>query len=292
MFKPFLFFILMYGFCFPALLGQKSGDKTTYMLVRTEDGNQYVGRLLQMDSTTIVLETAIFPELPIPRYAIKSMKPVSLKRARQSFSAEELPIAGAYFVTGSAYGVPAGESYYSNGMVLFNRYGVGLSPYFSLQAGLLIYFEDFIFPGWVAPKLSIPIRQDFLTVALEGMIGRGFDVFTEYEETSLNGLQTLMTLGSRVNNLTVGCGLAWSGMRWARQPMFSLSGTLLLSKRMALMTENYSFLRRYDNERVYASTIGSRVYGRVVNFDFGISILRESAYTDVVPWLSLGVSFR
>lgn len=292
MFKPVLFSILMYSFGLHVLLGQEISDKTTYMLVRTEDGNQYIGRLLQMDSATIVLETPIFPELAIPRYAIKSMKPVSLKRTRQSFSAEEIPIAGAYFVTSSAYGVPVGESYYSNGMVLFNRYGVGLSPYFSVQAGLLVIFEDFIFPGWVAPKISIPLQQNLLTVALEGVIGRGFDIFTDYEETTLNGLQALMTLGSRTNNLTVGCGLAWSGLKWARQPQFSLSGTLLLSKRMALMTQNYFFLDRSASERVHIGMIGSRLYGRVVNFDFGVNVIKQSFYTDVVPWLGLGISFR
>lgn len=262
-----------------------------YLLIRAIDGNLYIGRLLRMDSAAVVLQTEAFPELVIPRSSIKRMGEAKKRPLNMTFAAGEAAIAGAYFVNGSAYGPHTGEAYYSTAMLFFHQGTYGLSEHFSIRIGAFFDFEGFYLPSWVAPKLSIPIRENFLQVALEGMLGRGFDNFEDFEnEAHLSAMQALITVGNRTTNLTFGGGFSWRDRKWSQQPFFSVSGTAQVSSHFALMTENYSFVAY--GSRGHLSAFGGRFYWRKVNLDLAVAISREElGDVFLFPWVGMSVNF-
>lgn len=262
-----------------------------YLLIRAIDGNLFTGRLLHMDSAEVVLQTEAFPQLVIPRSSIKRMREVKKRSLSLAFAAEETAIAGTYFVNESAYGPRKGEAYYSTAMLFFHQGAYGLSDHFSVRVGTFFDFEDFYLPTWVALKLSIPIRENFLQVALEGMLGRGFNTFEDFRnEGHLSAMQTLVTIGNRTTNLTFGGGISWRDQKWSQQPFFSVSGTAQVSPHFAFMAENYSFI--IYGSRGHLGAFGGRIYGRKVNFDFAIAISREElGDVFLFPWVRGSVNF-
>lgn len=244
-----------------------------------------------MDSAEVVLQTKAFPELVIPRSSIKRMREATKRPFNLTFSAEETAVAGAYFANESAYGPRKGEAYYSTAMLFFHQGVYGLSDHFSVRVGTFFDFEDFYLPAWVAPKLSIPIRENFLQVALEGMLGRGFYSFGDFEnEAHLSAMQALLTIGNPTTNLTFGGGISWRDRKWSQQPFFSISGMAQVSPRFAFMAENYSFIAY--GSRGHLGALGGRIYGRRVNFDLAIAISRqELGDVFLFPWIGVSVNF-
>ncbi len=293
MLKTLLRFATLLGWLFSTsfLLAQQPDAEVReeYYKVFTTDGNRFAGRLLRMDSIEVVLETEAFPELVISRRVIKRMYSVPARRFAQALSAEETPVAGHYFINGSAYGPPAGSGYYATTLLMFHQAGVGLSDNFSMRGAVIFDIEDFNFPTWTAPKISFPVKQHVLQVALEGVLGRGFATFNENGEDDFAGLQLLATVGPRTTNLTVGGGVAWINGRWSRQPFFSLSGAFQFRPRVALISENYIF-RLYGSSAV-TSGFGMRIYGRRANLDLGLLLTREEYYVYAFPLLGLSVNF-
>lgn len=76
--------------------------KEEYLLVRTHNGNEYVGRSLRSDSAVVVIETRVFPELVLPRSEIKRMRSVSPEHARSNVLLQGTPTAGSCFTNSSA----------------------------------------------------------------------------------------------------------------------------------------------------------------------------------------------
>ncbi len=262
-----------------------------YLFVRTIDDNLYVGRLLRMDSTEVVLQTKVFPQLVIPRSSIKRMREAKKRSFNPTFSAEETAIAGAYFVNESAYGPREGEAYYSTTMFFFHQGAYGLSDHFSIRVGTFFDFEDFYLPAWVAPRLSIPIQENFLQVALQGMLGRGFDNFGDFEnEAHLSAMQALVTIGNRTTNLTFGGGISWRDRKWSQRPFFSISGAAQVSPRFAFTGEGYSLVAY--GSRGQLGALGGRIYGRKVNLDLALAISwEELGDVFLFPWVGVSVNF-
>ncbi len=291
-FTQALFCLLALVLWSASLTGQSTPSiSEEYLLIRAIDGNLFTGRLLRMDSAEVVLQTEAFPQLVIPRSSIKRMREVKKQFLTPTFFAEETAIAGAYFVNSSAYGLRAGEAYYSTAMLFFHQGAYGFSDHFSVRVNTFFDFEDFYLPVWVAPKISIPIRENFLQVALEGMLGRGFDNFEDFEqEAYLSALQALFTIGNRTTNLTLGGGISWRDKQWSQRPFFSVSGTAQVSPRFAFMAENYSFVAYGTSGHIGA--FGGRFYGRKVNLDLALAVSREEL-GDVLlfPWVGFSVNF-
>ncbi|MDW8228702.1 MAG: hypothetical protein RMJ33_02580 [Saprospiraceae bacterium] len=274
------------------LVGQDTSSLSEeYLFIRGIDGNVYMGRLLHTDSARVVLQTTAFPELSIPRRSIKRMRRITARQARQTLLPEEMPVAGSYFVNSSAYGVRRGEVYYGTTMLLFHQVALGVSNQFSIRGSGLIDPENFYLPTWIAPKISFPIQENLTHLALEGILGRGFDSFLDLgQDASLSAIQGLFTVGDRTTNLTLGSGLSWRGGQWPQRPFLSASITVQDGRRFAFMTENYFFVA--DGINTYSGAVGGRIYGRRVNLDLGITMtILEFDYIFIFPILGLSINF-
>lgn len=264
--------------------------KEEYLLIRTHDGNEYTGRLLRSDSAVVVIETRVFAELVLPRGEIRRMRSVSPEHARPDFLLEGTPIAGSYFANTSAYGVPAGKGYYSSAVLLYHQVAFGLSEHVSVRGNIFLDFYDY--PTWVAPKISVPVLKDAIQVALEGSIGRGFNVYyNDVNRSDLSLLQALITLGKRSMNLTAGGGVSWGGAQWAQRPFFSVASSVSAGKRWVLMSENYFFRVYGEDERL--DIIGARYHGRKFSFSLGVVSARQGdiLISTIIPWAGAMLNF-
>lgn len=283
------FLLLLCREALPAQEAPKAAEE--YLLIRATDGNTYVGRALRMDSAEVVLTTKVFAELVFPRSSIRRMRSVSANRAGQGFLNAETPIAGAYFVGGSAHGLPAGEAYVHNGLLFIHRAALGITECLSIRGHILVDFDVFNWPMLIAPKFSLPLFNNRLTLALEGLMGRGMQIFTERGNSDFSAFHSLITVGSRRANLTVGGGWNWMSGRWARRPFFSIHGSIPLGKRWAFLTENY--LLRYYGDAAHVGAFGFRFLSTKVNAELGMVFgwQEELRYASGSPWLGLSFNF-
>ncbi|MCS6929663.1 MAG: hypothetical protein NZM43_09220 [Saprospiraceae bacterium] len=264
-----------------------------YLLIRAKDGNTYVGRLIRQDSTFIVLETKIFAELPIPRKSIRHIRTVPRAPLDLALVVSETPVAGNYFANGSAYGMQKGECYIATTPIFYHQVSIGVSKHLSLQGSLVLDVEDFYFPVWIAPKISFPLRADHLILALEGLFGRGFYTFTDYEWSKFSAFQGLLTMGSRLTHITLGTGFGRTEGGWARKPFFSISGSAQVGSNFTLISENYLFSIGGQSAKVHA--VGGRAYIRRVSAEFGIVLqlgyVWETIESQVIPFVGLRFNF-
>ncbi|MCS7035250.1 MAG: hypothetical protein RMJ33_02570 [Saprospiraceae bacterium] len=274
-----------------ALWAQEGANASEeYVLIRTTDGRQYMGRLVRADLSVVVLETQRFSELVIPRSAVRRMKYISPRQLQPDFLLEGAPVAGTYFANTSAYGVPAGSGYYSTTLLLHHQVAIGLSDYVSVRGNT---FLDFNYsPMWIAPKISFPVIEDVVQVALEGSLGRGFEeYFSDQKRSDISFLQGLVTLGKRSTHLTFGSGFSWSGGQWGRGPYFSISSSVGVGKRWALISESYFFRVYRRNERF--DIAGIRYHSHKICLTLGLLSARQENvhFTTIIPWAGAALNF-
>ncbi len=282
------------------LAAQKTpaADTSWLHVVYTTDGNEFTGKIQSESAEAIVLETAMLGVITIKRANISR-----IQLARSTHTSKGLPwfenrFAPRYFVGPSAYSLRKGEGVFENSELFLNQVSYGFTDNFSLGVGSAPFFIlwDGPFPIWVTPKLSFPIRENKVNVALGGMYGRSYNEYyydgfgSDNDDVDFSAVYSVVTLGSPDLNLTAGLGLHAKGGRWQQVPIVYLAGAARLSRRFALLGESYFFHDGY--ERVRMIGFGCRFMGRGVAFDLGVATM---AYEDEgvypIPYGTLHIPF-
>ncbi len=262
-----------------------------HLYVQTSDLHGYVGRLVHIDSTFVVIDTAQGAEFAIERSRIRYMRKVSADFVRRyRISLLEVPMSANYFINASAYGPSPGQLCYQSSWFILHQVAYGFTDYFSIRAGGAIAFSDLTFPIFIAPKLRVPLKTDILTLGMEGYLGGGISS-EDLGGVSFSGWQGLLTWGNRHTHLTAGWGTFSKGNRWMNGSIAYLAGSLRLNIRWGLITENFiSTAYRGTN----AHFLGLRHYGRNVSFDLSLLYVVEknSDFGNpiaILPWLGVGI---
>ena len=112
---------------------QDQQDSTLYS-IETDDGNEFIGRIISRDEEKITLSTDNLGEIKILLIHIKSIKEVSSSSFKDGSYWFENPQATRYFWAPNGYGLKKGEAYYQNVWIFFNQVSVGVTDNFSLGA--------------------------------------------------------------------------------------------------------------------------------------------------------------
>lgn len=293
-------FVLMLIWVLPGLLLAQS-DSLIYH-VETNDGNEFMGVVIEQTQAQIILKTEKFGVITLQRTDIKSMEEVKVEKIIQGKYWFDNPQASRYFWQPNGYGLDKGEGYYQNIWVLFNQVSVGLSKSFSVGAGVvpLFFFGEAATPVWVTPKLSIPITKDKFNIGVGVLAGSllGVRNYT-YDYNTGVGRDTktnenfgvaygIFTFGSRDKNLSLGLGYGYSQGRWASSPSVSFSFLVRVSDKGYILSENYII------NDVGLITVGGRRIIKKVSLDFGL-ICPVGAGNErliTIPWLGLVVPFN
>lgn len=286
-----LFFLGLQIISWPYLFAQVTSDSTYLWLVKTNDGNEYVGELLSQDNQELQLRTRNLGEITIQQEDIVSMEQLGPERMQQQTRRlrERQPHTTRYFFAPNGYNLAQGEGYYQNTWVLFNQANVGITDHFSLGVGTipLFLFAGSNTPFWITPKVSIPVSPEQVNIGIGGLIG----TTVGYYSSSFGVAYGVSTFGSRDRNVTIGLGYGFADGEWADVPLITLGGISRVGERTFLLTENY-FLDAGDEIVLLVSLGGRSIIGRAASLDYGLFIPVGNIDAFVaVPWLSVTIPF-
>nr|WKN36058.1 hypothetical protein K4G66_27200 [Tunicatimonas sp. TK19036] len=268
---------------------QTLSDTTLLWLVKTTDGNEYIGELISQTNQELRLKTRNLGEITIQNVDIISLEQIMPVRAQQRTAWQQHPHATRYFFAPNGYNLARGEGYYQNTWVLFNQVSLGLTDNVSLGVGMipLFLFGGETTPFWITPKVSIPIRRDRINLGAGALIAGTIG----YETSAVGIAYGVGTFGTRDRNVTLGLGYGFADGDWAESPAITLSGTSRIGARAFLLTENY-FVDTGSGIAAVVSLGGRSLIGKSASLDYGLIIpTGDMDSFFAIPWLSVTIPF-
>ena len=263
-----------------------SKEDATWRIV-TNDGFDFVGKIINKDNQVIELETIKFGTIKIQRLSIKNMNIVTEEQMVGGDVWFENPQGTRYFYSPNGYGLKKGEGYYQNIWVLVNQVSVGITDYITMGVGTVpvFLFGEPILPLWITPKVSIPIVKDKFNV------GAGALLFSLIGEDETFGLvYGVATYGDRNTNVNVGVGYAFTEDGWAKKPTITISTMLRTGKKGYFISEN--FIINDGNETIVLLSFGGRTVWPRMSLDYGLVIpVNVGAGLIAIPWLGFVIPF-
>jgi len=266
---------------------QSQDQDKEWLRVETVEGNVFFGYLVSENDQSVTLNVETVGEITIQRDNIRSMNRIDSERIKNGSYWYDNPQATRYFFAPNAIGVQKGRGYYQNTWIFFNNVNYGISDLFSLGGGIV---PTFLFgasstPIWILPKVSIPVSSDRFHLGAGAMFG---GLIGEESET-LGLFYGVGTLGDRDKNLTVGLGYGYAGGEVSRTPLINVSGTVRISRRVFLLTENY-FIPEVDTGGILSA--GARWTSEQIAVDFGLFRPTDGGGDLIgIPWLGVTIPF-
>lgn len=252
---PLVFFMAFFQ---PSVWAQE--EPVVLYQIRTTDGNEFVGFIIDETEQELILRTDSFGNLRILKANIVRMRVVESSKVKQGVLWADNPQSTRYFWTPNGYGLEKGEAYYQNIWVLYNQVSVGITQNFSLSAGMvpLFLFGGGSTPFWLVPKFSIPLEADKINMSAGAFIGTVLG-----EDVGKFGIAfSTITFGSRDHNVNFGLGWGFAGDSWAQSPIVNLGFMARTGPKGYFISENY-FFRADDTSLVLLSAGGRRILGAV-----------------------------
>lgn len=269
------------------VFGQKTNitepvDSTKIYKIELKDGNIYVGNILQKDSIHIVLRTSSIPKIEIPVANIKSIDEVDKSNLKKGSYWYPNPHATRYFYGPSAIGLKKGEGYYQNTYLILNSFNVGITDNISIGGGLELIttfaIKDPLF--FITPKVNFKVAEKFHAGGgvLYARIPSDFS-----SKSSLGTVFATGTYGTKDNNITGSLGWGFVGEEFSKLPIITLSGMTRISKRAALVTENWLI----PSDGYYGIfSYGVRFFGEKIAVD--LAFINNP---DIVKSIIIGIPF-
>ncbi len=265
-------------------------DTSRYVLVKTTDENEFAGKLVSQDSASFVLETENFGTITIRSQVVRSIRPMTVRKIVKGRYWFESPHSTRYYVGQNGYGLHKGEGYFENGWLFFNQVSYALTDRFSMGLGFApLIILDGPFPVWFTPKITFPIRQNWINLGIGALYGHTFDPVYGYDESSYTAFYGQLSVGSRDANANLGYGYGFSDAGWWQAPIWSVSGMLRTGPKAALITENFFYSTSYESGAIFS--FGARFMGRRIAFDGAVLFPFIDSEGYAIPWLGLHVPF-
>ena len=273
----FLFCLIFFLGSLSSLLAQQHIDQAIEsekkVLIETLDGDEFTGRILSHDSTSINLET---------NNGIFSLSKKKIKKLESYDYAGKFKFPNSqdtrYFFAPSGIPLKKGEGYYQNVLLTGNfvNYGVhrnlsvgGGVEFISLSAGQPIWF--------LTPKIGHSLSEKLHVAGGLLMIGTGSGT------SSL--IYGVTTIGGSDLNFSFGLGYGYVDGQLSSSPTINLSGTIRFSNGVALLTENYLI-----GGGGYFGIQGLRFMGPKHSFDIGMfNILGDIGF--IIPFVGYSMKF-
>lgn len=268
---------------------QELVDSTELWVIDTEDGNSFMGNILEEDSVKIILLTEVYGTIQIPLNQIKARSELQKSDVVEGELWFSNPHATRYFFGTNGYGLRKGEAYYQNTWILFNQLNYGITNHISLGGGIvpLFLFAGAPTPVFLTPKVTVPIVKDKVN------LGAGvLYAFVLGEEFGFGIGYGALSFGNRDNNLTLGAGWAFADGEWATSPTLTLGGMTRVGRKTYLITENY-YIGISSDSSLGIISLGGRSVQKRLAIDYGL-VLPVGADLGTflaIPWLGIAVPF-
>lgn len=288
----------------PPTAPSPEGQSAEIVTIRMTDGSSIRARIIDADDSRLRIVTAGGVAMELPRASVEALVPV----ARGEF--EPRPSDSNYTrLLFSPTGRPLGkgEGYFSDHYVVFPGVAYGLTDNVSVGGGLSVVpglgFTDQLYYGTARVGKQFSERAAVSGGALLARGGEG--------ETETLGLGfAVATLGRPDRSLTLGLGVArtvseeyyadntrgeWQGSfrnRASYTPVVMIGGTARMSRRLALVSENWLILGEKFRLSEQPFGVGVRFLGDRLTADAGLILVGEVIKEGFpVPWLSVSYHF-
>ncbi len=270
--------------------------------IRLKDGSSLRARIVAQDEHGLKIVTVGGMAMEVARESLDRIERAGGDAPRVSDSNDTRLL---FSTTGRPLG--KGEGYFSDHYVVFPGVSYGITDHFSVSAGFSVIpgtgLSEQLF--YVAPRIATQF-SDRLSVSGGVLFARGGDG----EDESLGLGFVMATLGRPEKSLTVGVGAArtvseeyyttYAGGEWrgdfrnkaSYTPVVMVGGTARLSRRIALVSENWLILNDDFKISEQPFGLGVRFLGDRLTADVGVILIGEVIQDGFpVPWLSVTYHF-
>lgn len=271
-----------------------TGEVSKTYQITLKDGSIVSGILISITDKEVIIHSGTIGEVHLQKENIKTMVPVSSFDEKKSEIWFANPNPSKYLLGSSAIPLEKNSGYYQNTWIFISSFSYGFTNNFSLSGGfeiLSLMAKDGPYAYYINPKVSFKLANNFYfggsllyanTIKLIGDFG------------GLGTLNAFGTYGNKNNNITGALGWGWADGNFSSKPLVTISGMTRLSKRVALVSENWI---------VPGAGSKSSYYGI---FSYGVRFLSEKTSIDLafmnnrdiskgifigIPWLDFVVNF-
>jgi hypothetical protein len=257
-------------------------------LLRTIRGSTYLGHLVENgagpDSVRFETDGGV---LALPKTAIREIVLVSPRDMHDGEYWFPNPNATRLFFAPTGRMLGRGEGYYSNTYLFFNGVSRGVTDNFSFGGNMTVIPSTTQQLGYLTPKLGIYASEN-LNVGVGALLGyNGFG--SNNRERQFGMLYSVATVGSADVSGTGGVGWGYQGSGLAKTPAFMLGGAARVSRRMALVTENYYVSSASESYTLLG--YGFRFFGEKISVDLAFLNSASDAVFPGIPFVSFAVKF-
>lgn len=256
-------------------------DSTIVVTVSTIDGSSIVGRVIASDDSSIQVRTS-GGVLTIPFTSIRNVQTASQRAAEGWFPN---PNSTRLFFAPTGQMLKKGEGYFSDYELFFPGVAYGLTDNFSIGGGVSVFpagVDDQIY--YVTPKIGMSIGEKVhigAGVLAGGVIGGDGDFAGIFYGVA--------TYGTGDASITGGLGYGFAGDDVSSEPVAMIGGEKRISKRVALVTENY-FVTSAIGDPVVSG--GVRLMSEKLTVDFGLfKLIGNNDDVPLFPWIDFVFKF-
>ena len=296
----------------------KTTSNDTIYMVSMKEGSVIYGKIISKNDSLIILETKTMGKTSIMMKDIQELKEMQKNSFVNGQYRFPNPHATRYFFGSSAINLKKGEGYYQNTYLLLNSFYIGITDYINIGGG----FEFLTLFATGDPVY-------FLSLKGGGKISKNFYLaagtfFFSYSngDNRVNNLLAygIATYGNHEHNFSIGTGFNFNNKEYystveplPKYPIFTLSGMTRVSRKVALVTENWiipattekisgsyfdqngNYVYHYELSSSYRAYIsyGLRFLGEKLSVDLGLVNTKEIAkeFAIGIPYVDFVVKF-
>jgi hypothetical protein len=251
--------------------------------LRTKQGSTFLGHLIDDKSDTLRFETN-GGVLLLRRDMIAELRVIRPENWRDGEYWFPDPHTTRLFFAPTGRMLAVHEGYYSNTYLLLNNVNAGVTDRLSLGGGLTLIPDASSQLAWFTPKVGL-IASETFNVAVGGLFG--YSGFADTGNESFGILYGVSTFGDVNASVTTGLGWGYAGGKLTASPAAMLGGSVRVSKRSALITENYHF----PNDNNVLLGYGIRFFGEKLSVDLAFFNYTEEIVFPGIPFVSFAVKF-
>ena len=262
-------------------------DSTLVYAITLADGAKLVGRIVALSADSVQVRGAAAVTM-VARSAVREVRAYPVSAMHNGDLWFENPHATRLLFSPTAIALRKGDSYFADFWLFVFSAATGVTDRFTLGVGMTlvpgIRFDQNLF--YALPKYTVLERSRFhLAVgALAATVPWENDT-----HKSLGLLYGVSTWGSRESNVTLGTGFGYVGNRLADRPVVTLGGQVRVTKRVALISENW--FAWSGGEHGGFLTYGVRLLGEKMAVDLAFGSSTSFGDASNVPLLGFATKF-
>jgi hypothetical protein len=217
-----------------------SVDSTQTLSVRTRDGSTFIGRVLDRDSVAVRLATEA-GVVTVRTATIVRVDVVGAADVRNGVYWFPSPNATRLLFAPTGRMLERGDGYVSDYLLFFPGVAVGVTDRVTVGGGMSLFpgvsLDDQVY--FFTPKVGV-LQGEKVNVAVGALVAAVPGIFDDDDRSSFGILYGVGTYGGPNGSVTGGIGFGYADGGLTDRPAILLGGERRVSRRVALITENYA----------------------------------------------------